>query len=97
MGWRDHILVAGHHHTAAHAMERDPMTGLISHCVRVGSYKRHDSFADERFFANKNMFASCLFVIDPTLPDDHPGRTTFFADLEAGADFLTWKRRKDAA
>jgi hypothetical protein len=94
MGWRDHILICGHKHTSGYAIEKDPATGLISHVLRVASYKTHDDYAEELGLPNQCAFPSCVTIIDPDEPDDSVRRVTFFPDVEFGADYLTWLRAK---
>jgi hypothetical protein len=94
MGWRDHILICGHKHTSGYAIEKDPATGLISHVLRVASYKTHDDYAEELGLPNQCAFPSCVTIIDPEEPDDSVRRVTFFPDVELGADYLTWLRHK---
>lgn len=94
MGWRDHILVCGHKHTSGYGMDRCPATGLISHIIRVAGYKVHDDYAEQLGLPNQASFPSCVTIIDPDEPDDSIRRITFMPDVELGADYLTWLRRK---
>ncbi len=94
LGWRDHILVCGDHHTSGYALEKDPATGLISHIIRVAGYKVVDDFAEQHNLPDQAAFSSCVTIIDPRKADDDVGRVTFFADVEMGADVLTWLRKK---
>lgn len=94
MGWRDHILVAGHLHTSGYNVVRDPSTGLLSHCVRTGSYKTFDRFAEERGLPNQTFTVCPVFVLDPAQEDDSPRCVTVYFDPEEAADVLTFKRKK---
>ena len=94
MGWRDHILTCGHIHTAGYQVLKDPATGLISHAIRVGSYKTHDRFAHERGLPNQNIFPACVTIIDPRYEDDDPRLVTTLFDVERGAEFLTYLRKQ---
>jgi hypothetical protein len=94
MGWRDHILICGHKHVSGYGIEKDPSSGLISHIVRVASYKTFDDYAEELGLPNQAAFPSCVTVIDPDEPDDSVRRVTFFPDVEYGAEYLTWLRAK---
>jgi hypothetical protein len=94
MGWRDHILVAGHLHTSGYNVVRDPSSGLLSHCVRTGSYKTYDRYAEEHGLPNQTFTVCPVFVIDPSQPDDSATCVTVHFDPIEAADYLTWKRKK---
>lgn len=97
-GWRDHIATCGHTHTSGLQILKDPMTGLISYAIRVGSYKAYDDHAKAMGFFDETAFVAPVTVIDPSKADNDPGCVTFFADPFVAADFLTWWRaRKSAA
>jgi hypothetical protein len=93
-GWRDHILVAGHTHVSGYHPLRDPSNGLLSHAIRVGSYKTYDRYAEERGLPNQTFTVCPVAIIDPEQPDDSPRCITVFFDPEDAAEFLTWKRKK---
>jgi hypothetical protein len=92
MGWRDHILTCGHKHTSGYQVLKCPATGLISHCLRVASYKTYDRFAAEKGMPDQNFTECVLTVIDPAAADERR-LVTVFLDLAEGAEYLTWKRR----
>lgn len=94
MGWRDHILTAGHTHVSGWEYKRDPMTGLISHCLRVGSYKRLDRYADELGLPNQTASVCPVVVVRPQFGDDDPRLLTPFLEPETAAEFLSWLRRR---
>lgn len=94
MGWRDHILVAGHKHTSGYQVVRDPSSGLLSHCVRAGSYKTFDRYADERGLPNQTFTVCPVAIIDPSQPDDSPQCVTIHFEPEEAADYLKWKRKQ---
>lgn len=97
MGWRDHILTCGHQHTSGYQVLKDPSTGLVSHAIRCGSFKVHDRYAKEKGLPNQNIFPSAMTIIDPRWDDDDPRLITTLFDVETGADFLTFLRRKKSA
>jgi hypothetical protein len=97
MGWRDHILACGHTHVSGYQVVKDPATGLISHALRVASYKTHDRYADEKGLPNQNIFVAPVTIIDPRYADTDPRCITVIFDPEEGADFLTFKRKRKAA
>lgn len=92
MGWRDHILTCGHLHTSGYAVLKDPATGLISHAVRVSSYKTFDRYAHEKGLPNQDIFCNAVTIIDPRYADDDPRLVHTCFDVEQGADYLTWLR-----
>lgn len=94
IGWRDHLLTCGHRHVSGYNVLKDPSTGLISHAIRVASYKLHDRFAIEQGLPDQNIFVCPVTVIDPSRPDDDPGCITTIFEPETGADFLTFLRNR---
>jgi hypothetical protein len=94
MGWRDHILTAGHTHVSGMQVVRDPMSGLISHCLRIGSYKRLDRYADELGLPNQTFTICPVVVVRPQFPDDDNRLLTTFFEPETAAEFLTWLRKR---
>lgn len=94
MGWRDHVLTAGHTHVSGWTYTRDPMSGLISHCLRIGSYKRLDRFADERGLPDQTASVCPVIVVRPQFEDNDPRLLTPFLEPETAADFLTFLRKK---
>ena len=96
MGWRDHILTCGHKHISGYQVLKDPATGLVSHAIRVGSYKIHDRYAAEQGLPNQNIFPAAVTIIDPAHDDDDPRLITTLFDVARGAEFLTYLRRDHA-
>ena len=94
MGWRDHILTAGHTHVSGYQVLKDPASGLISHAIQVASFKNMDEYANKLGLDDKNIFNAPITVIDPQY-DDNDNRliTTFFNPYE-GAEYLKFKRKK---
>lgn len=99
LGWRDHILTAGHTHVSGIQVVRDPMSGLISHCLRIGSYKVYDRYADELGLPNQTFTICPVVVVRPQFADDDNRLLTTFFEPETAAEFLTWlrKRKSEAA
>lgn len=94
LGWRDHVLVCGHTHVSGYQILRDPASGLISHAIRVGSYKTFDRYAEEKGLPNQTISPCVVVVVQPDAPDDSPRLITVFQDVETGADFLTFLRKR---
>ena len=92
MGWRDHILICGHKHISGYQIVKDPSSGLLSHCIRVASYKAHDRYAAELGLPDQNFSENVMTLIDPDA--DERSLVKVFLDLKEGAEYLTWKRAK---
>lgn len=96
-GSRDHLAICGHKHVSGYGVLRGPETGIVCHAVQVASYKRFDRFAQERGFRDQHISPCALAVIDPALPQEHPGLIRLFWDAGQGAEYLTFLRRRQAA
>lgn len=94
MGVRDDIVIAGHHHESAYGVIKDPTNGLICHAIKVASYKVFDRYAREKGFKDQHLSPGCVTVINPMLPRDHPDAIKVFWDPKAGAEYLTYLRKK---
>jgi len=94
MGWRDHILTCGHRHTSGYQVLKDPASLLISHAIRVGSYKTYDRYADEKGLPDQTIFVCPVTIVDPRFEDSDPRFITTIFDPEEGAEYLTWKRKR---
>jgi hypothetical protein len=94
-GWRDHILTCGHKHTSfLGGPLKDPSTGLLSWAIRCAGYKTFDHYAEEKGLPDQNAFPACVTIIDPRWGDDDTRLITVIPDVERGADFLKFLRRK---
>lgn len=88
----DHVLVSGHKHTGGYQMLRVPATGLLTHCLQLGSYKIWDSYADALGLPPRLISPSATVIIDPLAGE--LGLVRVEHDIEAAADWLTWKRKQ---
>jgi len=88
------IYVAGHHHTWGLTHE-EMDDGRVVWMGRARGYKWIDEYATRHNFHRDEYGSTILFVIDPE-EGSAVKRISAFADLEEGADFLTWKRKKAA-
>lgn len=95
MGMRDHIAIAGHLHISAYQPVKCPMSGLISHCIRVASFKRYDSFGEQIGAVDHHFSPSVTTVIQPARTDDDPDMIHVFYDVAEAAKYLAWLRSKD--
>ena len=94
MGWRDHILTAGHTHVSGYQVLKDPATGLVSHALRIASYKEMDRYAEEKGLPDQNIFKCPVTIIDPAYDDDDCRLVTTIFEPNEAAEYLTWKRGK---
>ena len=92
MGIRDTILLGGHTHVSGESTEKDPLTGKISFCYQVASFKSFDEYADERGFHDKQTSPALALVIDPRRADDDPELVKHFYDPEPAANYLAFLR-----
>lgn len=93
MGWRDHILTCGHTHVSGYNIVVDPATGLMSHAVRVASYKTHDRYAEELGLPNQNFSENAVTIINPDARDEN-ALVTVHWNVEEAAEYLTWLRQR---
>ena len=96
MGHTDHILISGHRHISGYQIVKQPTDGLITHAIRVASYKIHDNYAKQLGLKNQNLSPSVLTIVQPDREDNDAGLITVFHDIETGVDFLNFLRRKGA-
>lgn len=93
LGWTDHILTCGHTHQSGYNVVRDEMTGTLSHCLRVCSFKRYDRYARERGFNLRSIEPVVVTVIDPDAQSEAE-LVTVFLSLHSAARYLTLLRRE---
>lgn len=93
MGIRDTILVGGHTHISGEGKEICPMTGKISHCFQVASFKIEDDYADALGFHNGHLSPAIALVIDPQRSDADPELVRHFYDPASASDYLAFLRR----
>lgn len=96
-GWRDHVLTCGHTHVSGYQVLKDPASGLVSHALRVASYKLHDRYAVEKGLPDQSIFVCPVTIIRPEFPDDDPRLIQTLFTPEDGADYLTFLRKRKAA
>ena len=94
MGWRDHILTAGHTHVSGYQVLKDPASGLVSHAIRIASYKEMDKYAEQKGLPDQNIFKCPVTIIDPQYSDDDCRLITTIFDPYEGAEYLAYKRKK---
>ena len=94
MGIDDHVIISGHRHISGYQIIKQPNSGLISHAIRVASYKIYDNYAKQLGLRNQNVSPAVVTVINPERSDDDPGLVTVLHDIETGVDFLKFLRRR---
>lgn len=93
MGWRDHILTCGHKHISGYGPLKCPATGIVSHAVRVASYKYVDGFADAKGFPDGNISPCVTTVINPYAEHERD-LVVVLQGLESAADYVTYLRKR---
>ena len=91
---RDHVLTAGHTHVSGYQVLKDPASGIISHAIRIASYKEMDRYAEEKGLPDQNIFKCPVTIIDPAYDDDDCRLVTTIFEPNEAAEYLTWKRGK---
>ena len=94
LGTRDHVMVCGHKHVSGYMPIKDPASGIVGHCIQVGSYKRLDRYAQERGFRDQMISPCAVTVIDPAASEAE--LVHVFWEPAAAADYLTWLRSRRA-
>lgn len=92
LGWRDHILTCGHLHISGYMPLKDPVSGLITHVLRVPGFKKWDSYAKQQGFPDQNISPTATTIIDPSKADNDPAQITVIQDVHVAAKFLTYLR-----
>ncbi len=96
MGTWDHISVCGHKHVTGYMPLKSP-SGRICHAMQVSSYKIFDRYAREKGFRDQNISPAMVAVVNPAYPDNDPRMITILHDVAEAAEFLRWKREREAA
>jgi hypothetical protein len=92
MGGVAHLYIAGHRHTWALAQHECEHSGRIYWLARCRGYKHMDHYATLNGFGQQAQGSSVVSVIDPQADDINFVRC--FADVQEGADYLTFLRKK---
>lgn len=87
------LYVQGHHHEWAILQEEDADKGLVHTVCKARGYKFNDEYANVHGFAEQQLGASIVAVFDPDAQNAAQA-VKVFADIEEGAEFLTWKRSR---
>lgn len=92
MGWRDHILTAGHKHISGYNVIKCPATGLLSHCIQIATYKKYDGYAKERGYSDLNISPCAVTIINPNAQDE-TDLVHVMWNMERAADYLNYLRQ----
>lgn len=87
LGFRDHILVAGHKHIGGHEATITP-DGICCALVRVSGYKKADSYAFQLGLKKMPLHPSALVIIDPSQPESSAARCYVAPTVEIGVKLL---------
>lgn len=89
-----HIFgIQGHKHHWALTHEEVPEKGYFFSAIRARGYKVSDGYAKRLGFSEQEFGASIVIVCDPQ-EKSLARRSQVFADVGAGADYLTWLRQR---
>ena len=88
MGFRDHLIVAGHKHIGGSEQMVTP-DGLVSQIVRVSGYKTiSDSYAHQLGLKKMPLHPSAFIIIDPREPETSGARCWCAPNVETGVKIL---------
>lgn len=96
MGVRDHVAICGHKHESAYGVLKCPTSGITMHAIRVASYKTYDRYAKDKGFRDQTLSPCAVTVVNTALPEDHPDYVKVYWDPAAGAEYLTFLRKRAA-
>lgn len=91
-GGTDDLYINGHKHIRAHYEEENSVGGW-SHAVQLDSYKWVDDYAQKIGAKILHQGGACVTVHDFSAVNP-PDRLKLFWDVEAGADYLKWLRKR---
>ena len=81
------IIIAGQIHASAYAMVKNGVSGKLSHCIRLSSFKRYDDYAEALNMDDDAISPAVLVVCNPNAPDER-SRVVVFHDPNVGAHYL---------
>jgi hypothetical protein len=96
MGQRADLMLGGDLHISGDAKEKDPLSGAISHCYQVASFKLVDDYADDKGFDDRHVSPAVALLIDPRKPTTNADRIKPYFDPDEAADVLRYVRRRAA-
>ena len=87
LGYRDHIVIAGHRHIGGHESTMTP-DGICCTLVRVAGYKKADSYAFQLGLKKMPMHSAAFLLVDPSQPESSPARVHCAPTVEIGVKLL---------
>jgi hypothetical protein len=87
------LYICGHKHNWSIQQEESADRGFVYWLARARGYKYIDHYGEILGHQPQQEGAAVLSIFDPDSPT-MSGFVQCFADLEQGADFLTWKRKR---
>ena len=93
MGFRDHVIVAGHLHVGGDEGMVTP-DGICAQLVRVSGYKLADTYARQLGLKKMPIHPAALIIIDPREPENSRARAWCAPTVELGVKLLDSIRRE---
>lgn len=93
MGGRAHLYIAGHRHFWALAQNECQESQRVYWLARAKGYKNMDQYAINNGYGEQHNGSSIVTVINP-LAKNESGLIKCFADVQEGADYLTFLRKQ---
>lgn len=87
-GLADHIILGGHKHSSGYFTFYNEHTGVLSHCIQVGSYKVLDDYAAAGGFPRNNTTPSVMTIFDSAATQEAE-RVLVFQSAAQGAKVLS--------
>jgi hypothetical protein len=72
-----HVIAGAHLHVSAYEKLVNGVTGRTSHCVRVGSFKRWDDYADSKGLDRDDIGPAAYVVVDTSRPPEEDCAVVF--------------------
>lgn len=66
------VIVAGHTHVSAYTLVRNGVSGKKAHCLRIGSYKAYDDFAESKHFSQDTLGPCAFLTVNTNKECDDP-------------------------
>jgi len=86
------VIIGGHTHTIAYMLLKNGVSGQTAHCLRVGSYKLYDDYADRLGYDSEAISPCVAFVVDPRF--EGAESITVFHDPKRGLEYLQFVRNQ---
>lgn len=95
MGRREDILLGGDKHVSGEGYVKCPVSGRLTHCYQVASFKKVDDYGDELGLPDKHATPAVGILVDPARPfTDKQRVTTIFDPEELEEQVKALRKRK---